>query len=133
MHSRNHVEVGEYLKQVGSPSDVVVVNEIGAIGYYSGMIVYDMLGLTDRTVPRLMARESLDEYAEYLLSKNPRFIMLNNKQLRSDTKLHPLHQAVFDEMHSTGRYRHDRDFPLNDYKNIMLYVRDDSPSSHDRP
>ena len=124
MHSKRHVEVGRYLADIGSPSDVLVVNEIGAIGYYSRMVVIDMLGLTDREIPSLLGSGDLDAYASYIMSRDPTFIMLNNRQAPEDTELHPVHAAIHDKMMETGLYRLERKFRLNRFKNLMLFIKD---------
>jgi len=126
MHSRAHVRIGAYLASLGSPGDVVVANEIGAIGYYSGCTTIDMLGLTDRTVPSLLRRGALDAYADYILGRRPTFILLNNKQTPGDQALHPVHAAIYDRMMAMGTYREDREFPLNSFKKAILFVRHES-------
>lgn len=132
MHSRPHVRIGEYLRKIGSPSDVVVVNEIGAIGYYSNLTVIDMFGLTDRSVPSLRRQKTLYAYADYILSRKPTFILLSDKQMSQDTKLHPLHAAIYDKMIETGLYEAGTVFPLNSYTNLMLFVRH-KPEGDEQP
>ncbi len=124
MSSRTHAEIGRYLGEIGSPGDRVVVNEVGAIAYYSGLDVIDMLGLTDRKAARLAREESLEAYADYILSLDPRFVLLNDRQEPWDTAFHPLHAAIRDRMLETGRYRADRAFGLSYYKNLILFVRE---------
>jgi arabinofuranosyltransferase len=124
MHSREHARIGAYLASVSSPSDVVVANEIGAISYYSGLATVDMLGLTDRRVPLLLRRGDLDAYADYILSREPAFIVLNDRQAPGEKELHPVHAAVYRKMMETKLYRLDRQFPLNSFKNALLFARE---------
>ena len=125
MHSKAHVSIGEYISEMSTPSDVIVVNEIGAIGYYSDLTLIDMLGLTDSRVPELLRQGDLDGYADYVLGRDPRFIMLNDKQLPGDMGLHPVHAAIYDKMVETKLYRKEHVFRLNDFKNLMLFVKED--------
>jgi hypothetical protein len=125
MHSLQHVQIGRYLAGVGAASDVLVVNEIGAIGYYSDLTVIDMVGLTDRQVPSLLRSGDLDAYADYIMSRKPAFVMLNDKQSPTDTELHPCHAAIYEKMTATGLYRKDREFRLSSFKKLMLFVRDE--------
>jgi len=124
MHSREHKEVGLYLSAIGGPHEVVVVNEIGAIGYFSRMHVRDMLGLLQPAVADLKRREGLAAYAEYLVADRPRFVLLNDKQEPWDTEMHPLQEAVFDQIMHAGGYREEKRFMLNYYKNLVLYIRE---------
>jgi arabinofuranosyltransferase len=124
MHSREHATIGMYLASIGSPPDVVVANEVGAIRYYSGLTTIDMLGLTDRRVPVLLRRGDLDAYADYILSREPAFVILNDRQVPGDTMLHPVHAAIYRKMMETKLYRKDREFPLNTFKNALLFAKE---------
>lgn len=124
MHSRTHVQIGQYLAGISSASDVIVANEIGAIGYYTHCTVVDMLGLTDPHVSSILHRGDLDAYGDYILARQPAFIILNNKQTPTDTKLHPVHAAIYMKMMKTGLYRMEREFFLNSYRAALLYVRE---------
>ncbi len=124
MHSREHIKIGAYLASISSPSDIVVANEIGAISYYSGLTTVDMLGLTDRRVPLLLRRGNLDAYADYILSREPAFIVLNDRQTPGEKTLHPVHAAIYRKMMETKLYRQDREFPLDSFKNALLFVRE---------
>jgi arabinofuranosyltransferase len=126
MTSHVHASIGRYLGEVGSPSDRVVVNEVGAIAYYSDLHVVDMLGLTDRDAARLAREGEPGAYADYILSFEPRFVLVNDRQEPWDTEFHPLHGAIHDAVMATGQYRLDRTFELNYYKNLLLFVREGS-------
>ena len=43
-------DIGRALKLHAKPTDSLVLVPIGAIGYYSGMVIYDSMGLTNREV-----------------------------------------------------------------------------------
>jgi arabinofuranosyltransferase len=44
------VAIGRALHDIAQPGDSIALVPIGAIGYYSGMDVYDMVGLVDETI-----------------------------------------------------------------------------------
>ncbi len=44
------VMIGRALRDIAQPGDSIALVPIGAIGYYSGMTVYDMVGLVDPTI-----------------------------------------------------------------------------------
>jgi hypothetical protein len=123
MSSIPHAEIGRYLARAGAPGDAVVVNEVGAIGYYSRLRVIDMLGLTDRRVLWRIDPAGLTAYGDYIVAQRPRFILLNDRQEPWDTRMHSFHQAILDAMTRSGGYRYDRSFALNYYKHLLLYVR----------
>lgn len=128
LSSISNVPIGKYLASVGSPSDVIVVTSMGAVGYYSNCIIVDMLGLTDPKVPALMRQRDLRAYADYMLGREPTFIMLHN-ETPGAAPLQPLHAAIYERMRETDLYREDREFHLMKGKNLMLFVREkgDSP------
>ncbi len=126
MHSQNHIIVGRYLREIGSPQNWLVTNEIGAIGYYSGMQVMDMIGLTDKNIPRLRQQGTLSDYAGYIFAKNPKFVLLNDRQTPTDYRMHPYHEALYQKMMQLGDYKFRKQFALNSYKNILLFERIDS-------
>jgi len=43
------------------------------------------------------------------------------------------YKALFDKLQESGMYRKDRVFPLNDYKNLILFVRDEPRDVSDPP
>ena len=44
------VASGKFLARIGKPGDVVAVNDIGAIGYYSNMEIFDLWGLISKEI-----------------------------------------------------------------------------------
>lgn len=61
MHSGIHVAIGEVLPDVLPEGSTLLLNEVGAIPYYSRMRTIDMIGLTDRAVGRIIY-ESYQRY-----------------------------------------------------------------------
>ena len=75
---------GEWLAKNAPPDASIACVPIGAVGYYSGLRVYDMLGLTDRHIARRPAplgegwagHEKHD--GPYILSREPTYLLLGN-------------------------------------------------------
>lgn len=128
MNSRPHVIVADYLRDHTQPGDVIVVNEIGAIAYVGQRDVVDMLGLTDKVIPTFFPGKQYDKLAAYVLARNPKYVLLNDKQATDSTEMHPIHKAIHEQMMSSGRYVMERSFALNKYKNLLAFVRKDEPA-----
>lgn len=128
MNSRPHVAVAEYLRDHTQPGDEIVVNEIGAIAYVGQRDVVDMLGLTDKVVPSFFPGQQYDKLADYVLSRHPKYVLLNDKQAADSTEMHPIHKAIHERMLASGDYVMDRSFALNKYKNLLAFVRKDEPA-----
>lgn len=79
--------VGEWVGEHASADAAVACVPIGAVGYYSNLRVYDMMGLTDRHIARRelelgsgwAGHEKHD--GPYILSKKPQFLLLGNIQV----------------------------------------------------
>ncbi len=127
MNCKAHTEIARYLERASAPGDRVAINEPGAIGYYTGLVMIDISGRTDRTTARLEREGQLAEFAEHILSTEPRFVFLNNRQYPWDTDLHPSHRAILEKMQETGLYARERTFELSYYKDLILYVRKERP------
>ena len=88
--------MGRMLKRIARPGDSYVGAAIGAVGYYSGLTVYDMCGLVDREVARRKAENPVprspghDKYVEpeFFLPRRPTFlrVMVVPKRLVSQVK-----------------------------------------------
>lgn len=121
LNSRGHIEIGKYLRDNATPGEKAVTNEIGAIGYYSRLNVVDMIGLTDKKIPQFLKKNELHKYAAYILAQKPKYILLNDRQEPWDREMHPYHKAIFDGMQSLGIYHLRKEFPLNSWKNVLLF------------
>ncbi|UCC81010.1 MAG: hypothetical protein JSW64_06540 [Candidatus Zixiibacteriota bacterium] len=64
------VETGIHLASIYEPGDIVAVNDIGAIGYFSGMEVLDLKGLTETEITIEMLRNDSLLF-EYMKSEKP--------------------------------------------------------------
>lgn len=82
------VEIGKTLKGIAKPGDSIALVPIGAIGFHSGMIVYDMVGLVD---PFIAHEPFEDKYirdswrpghdkgdGDYILGLAPTYILLHD-------------------------------------------------------
>ena len=79
--------VGRWLAAEGREGDSVACVPVGAISYYSGLRVIDMMGITDSHIARVEAElgggwaghEKRD--GAYVLSREPTFLLLGNVQV----------------------------------------------------
>lgn len=123
MHSRPHRVIGLWLRDHARPGDKLVVNEIGAIGWYSRLPIIDLIGLTDKTIPGYWKNGDFAGCAGFILGQQPRYVALNDRQAPGDEGMDPVHQALYDRMMADGRYRLLRVFPLARGKNLLLFER----------
>jgi len=77
--------VGLWLRENAAEGDGLAAVPIGAVSYYSGLIAYDMLGLTDRHIAHLdmpgmglgwAGHEKHD--GQYILGRRPTYLLLGN-------------------------------------------------------
>ncbi len=119
-HSRSHVVVGQWLATHGRSGDRVVVNEIGAIGYYSQLPVTDLLGLIDPVISGLSGRDDLS-YPEHVLAGTPRFVLLNDLSAWKNPQMQALQQPLRDKMRDSGLYARRMRFPLDADRALVLF------------
>lgn len=79
--------VGQWFRKNAKRSDSIALVPIGAVGYYSDLVIYDMLGLTDKHIarrqmlnPQLQASmPGHGKYdGQYILSRKPTYLLLGN-------------------------------------------------------
>jgi hypothetical protein len=64
------VETGIYLASIQKTGNIVAVNDIGAIGYFSNMRILDLKGLTEPDITvEMLQNDSL--LFEYMKTENP--------------------------------------------------------------
>jgi len=91
--SRDWTNVGKWLKTYAKPTDTLATPVIGAIGFYSGLRTYDMLGLTDKFIAHKKVKlgrafkdhEKFD--INYILDKKPVYIFLGTFKLEKQKNL----------------------------------------------
>jgi len=123
MHSRPHRAAGLWLREHALPGEKLVVNEIGAIGWYSGLHIIDMIGLTDKTIPGFWKSGDFAGYADFILAQKPEWIALNDRQDPADEGMDPVHRTLYERMEAGGLYQPVRTFPLSRGKNLLLFRR----------
>jgi hypothetical protein len=76
------IAIGQVLGRMAEPGETVAVGACGAIPYYSGLVTYDVLGLTDKHIARLpMPKKRTDAFGHekgdgaYILSKQPTYMI----------------------------------------------------------
>lgn len=77
---RAHVALGRWLKANSPPNTTVAVGAIGAIPFYSGLRVIDLVGLADTHVARLPGTLYTKADPPYVLSRSPEYIVLFPRQ-----------------------------------------------------
>jgi hypothetical protein len=85
--------VGLWLKENAGTGESLAAVPIGAVSYYSGLIAYDMLGLTDRHIAHLKVPEIGTGWAghekhdgQYILQRRPTFLLLGNIDVTSNPR-----------------------------------------------
>jgi len=123
MHSRPHRVAGLWLREHARPGEKLVVNEIGAIGWYSNLPVIDMIGLTDKRIPGFWKSGDFAGYADFILAQRPVWIALNDRQQPADAGMDPAHSALYERMQAEGSFQLVHTFPLRRGKNLLLFRR----------
>ena len=77
------------LRSRGRPNDLVAVNHAGALPYYSRMPTLDMTGLNDHHIAHRAKGGLHGKFdPDYVLSRQPRFVVLNsNRKPNSQQRL----------------------------------------------
>jgi hypothetical protein len=125
MHAHFHANLGRALGEMLPRDATLVFNEVGAVPYYSGLVTYDMIGLTDKTVGSIIF-ESYRQYgtaatdlcrrtiSDYLLARDPTCIILPSYGKIDVTgfasppdQFHPIWYGVYTHPLLAKRYRAD--------------------------
>ncbi len=142
MHAQVQRRIGAYLREALPPDASIVVNEVGAIAYETGMITHDMIGLTDATVGRILYESyhrygvsgsewSVPRIADYLLSKQPNCVIIPSySRIEPDVheavgrRMHPIWEGVFTHPDMARHYRCGLSIRIHDRKYWYVYFRD---------
>jgi arabinofuranosyltransferase len=140
MHARVHRTLGEFLGEA-LPGGSVVVNEVGAIAYKSGLVTWDMIGLTDSEVGRILYESyhrygdsgtpwSVPRIADYLLSRNASCIIVPSYGPVTAGApvvglMHPIWEGVFTHRDLALRYRCWFRTRIHDDKYWNVFIRND--------
>ncbi|ANM28871.1 hypothetical protein ABI59_03520 [Acidobacteria bacterium Mor1] len=118
-----HRKIADTLKAEGREGDSVAVMDIGLIGYYGGLRVIDISGLTEPRVARAPGGFLDKVYPpEWILDQEPRFVVLVEPGYRIDARIaaHPRFAAEYQRRTSYNQRRYWR--PAGDYE-LTLYER----------
>lgn len=108
--------VGLWFKENAKPHESIAVVPIGAIGYYSELKIYDMLGLTDkhiarRKMPNPQLQASMPGHGkydgQYILSRKPTYLLLGNVDV-TEVPRNP-NNIPFIPYYSSAIYERERD------------------------
>jgi len=142
MHARVHRVFGEFLGEA-LPGGSVVVNEVGAIAYESGLVTCDMIGLTDAEVGRILYESyhrygdsgtpwSVPRIADYLLSRNASCIVVPSygpvtvgAGAPPAGLMHPIWEGVFTHGTLAKRYRCWFRLRIHEGKYWNVFIRND--------
>lgn len=141
MHAQAHRRIGVFLRDALPPDAAIVTNEVGAVAFESGLTTYDMLGLTDETVSRIMyesfqrygraeSRWSVPKIADYLMSKDPDCVIVPSyREVDPDTHrpepghMHPIWEGLYTHPDLARRYRCGLCVRIHDGKYLYFYLR----------
>jgi hypothetical protein len=143
MHAQTHRRVGKLLAELLPTDASVVVNEVGAIAYYSGLKAFDMIGLTDATVGRIIY-ESYQRYgtsgsewcsgriSEFLLSINPTCVIIPAYGVidperfdQSGGLMHPIWAGLYTHSDLAERYKCAFAVTIHDQKHLYFFIAND--------
>lgn len=90
--SDRNVEVALWLKENTSPGELLVTDEIGALGFYSGLLIVDQLGLIDKNIARILHDEGFNPYSSAPFSAQRRRVQ--SQIAKEIMKRHPRYMIV---------------------------------------
>lgn len=79
-------EVAHWLQQHAQPSDAIMLESIGYIGFVTDMYIYDFIGLISPEVTRARAESGLSNrwFAKFLQAMKPTFVVLRKGEVASN-------------------------------------------------
>jgi arabinofuranosyltransferase len=143
MHANTQKEIGRLLDRTLPAGSTVVVNEVGAVAYYSKLPVIDMIGLTDATVSRILHKSyrkygrggsdwSVAEISAYLLGRRPACLVVPSYQplapwpdQANRMRMHLLWFRLFNDVNASGRYRRLGWIKIHDSKYMYFFILKD--------
>jgi len=75
-YAQSYERVGRWLASNTPPGTTVAVGDVGAIGYFSGRNILDILGLIDRHIARTPGALHLKNDTEYVMEMKPSYLVL---------------------------------------------------------
>lgn len=127
MDAQGHAALGHHLRDRLEPGDdKVLLNEIGAVGYFSEAHVLDTLGLVHADVPQLHTRDA-DSLTEHFFRQYPRFVALHDHRSRRKREMYSRDKRFLAWMERSGLYEPAGTFPLSSWRSYLLYERVQAP------
>jgi hypothetical protein len=92
-------ELGRHLSAALAPGDAVALNPVGAVGYFSGRPIIDMLGINDAVIARSVPVDGPAGHrranGRYVLSRNPTLILIGWNHPLPEGEQRPLLEPVY--------------------------------------
>ena len=102
IEDRNRQQIGLWLRETASPTDTVMLEPLGYIGYFSRLKTYDVPGLSSREVVEAIQRVGIN-WDNLINELEPTWLVLRDSEIqsidKSDSKILGEHyemQRVFD-------------------------------------
>ena len=109
-------EIGLWLREHAAPSDTVLLEPLGYIGYFSGLKTYNVPGLTSREVVEVERRFGV-VWGAIAAELHPEWLVLRPQEIDSITRSHP---RLLEE-----QYERTREFNVTDQvASLAIYGRD---------
>ena len=112
-------EIGLWLREHAAPSDTVLLEPLGYIGYFSGLKTYDVPGLSSREVVEVESRlgvVSARVWGAIAAELHPEWLVLRPQEIDSITRSHP---HLLEE-----QYERTREFNVSDQvASLAIYGR----------
>jgi hypothetical protein len=108
-HRHAHLAVAQYLEERALPGDSVALMDIGMIGYYSGLHIVDISGLTEPEIARAPGGFLTKSFSPaWLLNRRPRFVVLVptfpiDTRIANDDEFRRRYRGVFRRDHRFNR------------------------------
>lgn len=123
MDARGHAALGRYLATRIEPGDdEILLNEIGAVGYFSEGTIVDTLGLVHAEVPHLYKRDA-NSVTQYFMGKYPRFVALHSQRSRRKKQMYPRDARFLKWMDRSGMYKEEARFSLSSWRDYRVWRR----------
>ena len=123
MDSRGHVALAHRLAKLIEPGDDgIMLNEIGAVGYYSGGRVLDTIGLIHKDVP-LLLKQGVSSDVYRFFSEYPKVVALHDHRSRGRKEMYYRDQRYLAWMELSGLYEEIEKAPLADWRAYRIWHR----------
>lgn len=120
-----HFAIARWINRSVSEPGLLAIGEAGVVPYYTKLPVLDLFGLMDRHIARRPGRMHLKFDADYVFSRQPKYLLLLARRTTSG-RLHSDHfhaQRLLGDPRLTERYRARRTF-----ETAVLFERIDEPA-----